>query len=188
MELKKLITITGPSYSGKSCFEDFLNKNGISKVKSTTTRPKRSTEKETDYYFVSYEEFCRKVNENKMVEYCLINNYFYGVSTKELKEKFKYSDTICVVIDPNGKKSLERYCEDNNIEIHRIFIKRSPFYCLAGLLKRIFSGEVTFFVGMSRIKNYVFDEFWWRRHSYDEVLKNNSNARSNYLKSLETLT
>ena len=96
-----MIVLAGASASGKTEVAKLLAKKyGITKIVTTTTRPKRKGEVDgVDYFFVSPEKFEQMIHEGKFVEYTLFNGYMYG-STKDQIAKDK-----CVVIDPAGLRS-----------------------------------------------------------------------------------
>jgi guanylate kinase len=106
----KLIIISGPSGVGKGTIINKLkkiyqdnNKNLYVSV-SYTTREKRKNEREgIDYYFISLEEFVKKINENGLLEY---NQYGTGKYYGTPKDKiFDYLDNgydVILEIDVNG--------------------------------------------------------------------------------------
>ena len=96
-----MIVLAGASASGKTEVAKLLAKKyGITKIVTTTTRPKRKGEVDgVDYFFVTHEQFEEMIRENKFVEYTLYNGQMYG-STKDQIAKDK-----CVVIDPAGLRS-----------------------------------------------------------------------------------
>ncbi len=98
-----MVVLAGASASGKTEVAKLLAaKYGISKVITTTTRPKRVGEiNGVDYYFVTKEEFDKMIANDEFVEYTVFNDNYYG-STKS-----GISVGKCVVIDPKGLKSYQ---------------------------------------------------------------------------------
>ena len=96
-----MIVLAGASASGKTEIAKLLAKKyGITKIVTTTTRPKRKGEVDgVDYFFVTNREFERMIREDKFVEYTLFNGNMYG-STKD-----QIASNKCVVIDPAGLRS-----------------------------------------------------------------------------------
>ena len=111
-----MIVLAGASASGKTEVAKMLAKKyGIVKVITTTTRQKRYGEVDNrDYFFVSKEEFERKIHAGDFVEYTLYNGHLYG-STKD-----QIADNKCVVIDPAGLRS---YIALNNPSIVTFFLE-----------------------------------------------------------------
>ena len=111
-----MIVLSGASASGKTEVAKLLAKKyGIVKIITTTTREKRVGEVDKrDYFFVSKEEFERKIQAGDFVEYTLYNGNLYG-STKD-----QIADNKCVVIDPAGLRS---YVALNNPSIVTFFLE-----------------------------------------------------------------
>lgn len=66
----KVIALFGPSGSGKDTIAKILAKqNNVHEIVSCTTRPMRDYEQDgVDYYFLSNEEFGKKVLNGTMLE------------------------------------------------------------------------------------------------------------------------
>ena len=108
----KLITITGPSGSGKDTVARMLSEMGGYKVLcSYTTRPKREGEIDgVEHYFV---DKCN-IPHDKMLAYTQYGGYEYWVTIDQVKNKSIY------VIDEDGLKNLcERF---PNIELFKICV------------------------------------------------------------------
>ncbi len=104
-----MIVLAGASASGKTEVAKLLAKKyGITKIVTTTTRPKRKGEVDgVDYFFVTPKKFEQMIREGKFVEYTLYNGQMYG-STKDQIAKDK-----CVVIDPAGLRSYIALKDDS---------------------------------------------------------------------------
>lgn len=111
-----MIVLAGASASGKTEIAKLLaSKYDITKIVTTTTRPKRKGEiNGVDYFFVSPEEFEKMIRADKFVEYTLFNGNMYG-STKDQISKNK-----CVVIDPAG---LRNYVALNDKSIVTFYLE-----------------------------------------------------------------
>ena len=99
-----MIVLAGASASGKTEIAKLLaSKYGITKIVTTTTRPKRKGEVNgVDYFFVTPSEFEKMIREDKFVEYTHYNGNYYG-STKD-----QIANDRVVVIDLEGLKSYSR--------------------------------------------------------------------------------
>ena len=97
-----MIVLTGASASGKTVTAlDLQKRYGLVKAITTTTREKRVGETNgVEYFFVSKDEFQKRLKENKFVEYSLYNGNYYGCGVD------KISDNKIVVLDPNGLHSF----------------------------------------------------------------------------------
>ena len=109
-----MIVLAGASASGKTEIAKLLAaKYGITKIVTTTTRPKRKGEVDgVDYFFVTPQQFEKMIREDKFVEYTLFNGNMYG-STKDQISKNK-----CVVIDPAGLRSYVGLKDDSIVTFY----------------------------------------------------------------------
>lgn len=96
-----MLVISGASASGKTEIANIIAKKyGFSRVITVTTRPLRVGEiNGKDYFFVTKEEFLELIKNNKLVEYCVYNNNYYG------SRKDQIQDDHILVIEANGLKS-----------------------------------------------------------------------------------
>lgn len=86
--MSNLFIVSGPSGAGEdSIIEGLAKLMPLERVITTTTREMRPNESTANpYYFISHNEFQKKISENEMVEYAQeYNNNFYGVTIKELE-------------------------------------------------------------------------------------------------------
>ena len=105
-----MIVLTGASASGKTVTAlDLQKRHGLVKAITTTTREKRVGETDgVEYFFISKEEFQKRLAENKFVEHSLYNGNYYGCGVDQI------SDNKIVVLDPNGLHSFLKL-KDKNI-------------------------------------------------------------------------
>ena len=105
-----MIVLTGASASGKTVTAlDLQKRYGLIKAITTTTREKRVGETDgVEYFFISKEDFKKRLSENKFVEHSIYNNNFYGCGIDQV------SDNKIVVLDPNG---LHAFLKLNNKNI-----------------------------------------------------------------------
>lgn len=92
-----LIVLTGPSASGKDLVMTELLKMlpSLSRVITTTTRHKRSGEKNgVDYYFISKDQFEKKIKKGEFIEYVQYAGSDYGTTKKEIGKIMKGNDII----------------------------------------------------------------------------------------------
>ena len=105
-----MIVLTGASASGKTVTAlDLQKRHNLVKAITTTTREKRVGETNgVEYFFVTKEEFLKRLNENKFVEHSIYNGNYYGCGIDQV------SDNKIVVLDPNGLHSFLKL-KDKNI-------------------------------------------------------------------------
>ena len=85
---RKLIIFTGPSGVGKGTIEKALFENKDLKLKLsvsvTTRRPREGEIDGVHYYFVSQETFDACLADNKLIEYSLHFDNYYGTLYSEI--------------------------------------------------------------------------------------------------------
>ena len=87
MELNNIVIISGPSGAGEDSIINGLQEHSqVNRVITTTTRDMRPGESDGDpYYFISEEDFKKKIDEGEVVEWAQqYNGKFYGVTREEL--------------------------------------------------------------------------------------------------------
>jgi guanylate kinase len=106
--MKKIITITGPTGSGKSTLEQMLHEtypNCYKKVVSCTTRQPREGEVHgKDYYFMSKKEF----DATPMIERVSFGGNHYGAPVFELDTP----KDIVIVVETGGAVQIEDYVKN----------------------------------------------------------------------------
>jgi len=109
MKKGKFIIISGPSGVGKGTICDRLLKelNAWYSV-SMTTREMRDGEVEgVNYYFISKDEFIKRIGEGKLLEYNIYNDNYYGTPKDKVLEKLDEGVNVFLEIDVNGAKNIK---------------------------------------------------------------------------------
>jgi len=102
-----MIVIIGESGSGKSTLvKAFMEKNKeYKKVITYTTRPMRKGEKaDSDYHFVTKEEFDKLIEEDFFVEYNVYRGWYYGTALQDCSSD---NDTVAI-LTPAGYRAIIR--------------------------------------------------------------------------------
>lgn len=134
---KYLITITGPSTSGKSTLATLFKEDGFSEVVSTTTRPQRTGEIDgISYYFTDEDNFINQLADQELVEHVKVGKYFYGVSKKAISDVLDKGIPAVLVIEPNGANKVAEYCEEKGIILHKVFVNNDMNVLIERLQKR----------------------------------------------------
>lgn len=105
-----LVAISGPSGVGKGTIVKELLKSDGNLVTSVscTTRAKREGEVDKkDYFFISREEFLKKIEENGFIEYDEHFGNYYGTPRAFVEERLKEKSVI-LEIDVNGALNAKR--------------------------------------------------------------------------------
>ncbi len=109
-DFRNLYVISGASGAGKTTLCLALQKElGFFFSVSATTRPKRPGETEgKDYFFISEEEFERRVNEAQFLEWASVHGYRYGTPLKPIEDHLKNGEKVLLDIDTQGALYLKR--------------------------------------------------------------------------------
>ena len=110
-----IIVVSGPSGGGKGTVIKALRDRhpGIALSVSATTREPRPGEVEgVHYYFISRDDFERRIAEGGMLEYNYYNDNFYGTPKSELERVTESGDDIILEIDVNGAIQVKKIFPD----------------------------------------------------------------------------
>jgi guanylate kinase len=114
-EKKPVVIISGPSGVGKStiCKEIVRRQNDIYLSVSVTTRPKSEKEIDgDDYWFISEEEFKRRIDEGLLLEYAEVFGHLYGTPREKVEEALDEGKTVILEIDVQGAKQVKTVYTD----------------------------------------------------------------------------
>ena len=122
----KLFVVTGPSGAGKDSVIDKARVLGLDfgSVTTTSTRPMRSGEAEgSPYYYITSDEFEKKVKNSEMIEWAEVYGNFYGSTKEEVERAQKKHDVVIIKVDPQGARTYKKIVP----EAVSIFIKPPSF-------------------------------------------------------------
>ena len=104
-----MIILCGASASGKTVTAlELQRKYGLTKAVTTTTRDKRIGETDgVEYFFITKDEFKKRIEQNKFVEFSIYNENYYGCGIDQV------ADDKVVVLDPNGLHSFKKLKNKN---------------------------------------------------------------------------
>lgn len=109
-----LIVISGPSGAGKGTIcKALLERNDFWLSVSATTRAPRNGELEgTNYYFMTKDEFLKKVDEGDFLEFAEVYGNFYGTPKSRVFNALDKGNDVILEIDIQGAlKVKENYPE-----------------------------------------------------------------------------
>ncbi len=116
MNKAKLIVISAPSGSGKtSVLKEILklNSDKLTFSISATTRKKRHNEENgIEYYFLTGEEFKKKLDKGEFVEWENIYGDYYGTLKSEVNRLLQEDKSILFELDVNGSLQLKKLYPD----------------------------------------------------------------------------
>lgn len=137
LEHKKgvIIAVSAPSGTGKTT----IVKNILKSIPelifsvSATTRKRRENEKDgIDYFFITEEEFKRKIDNNEFVEWEKFYDYYYGTYKSFIEDNINGGKSVIVEIDVKGALSLKKIYPESVL----IFIYPPSFDELEKRLKK----------------------------------------------------
>lgn len=116
----KIVTLTGPSASGKTTLlKELLKRYPFEEIISTTTRKPREGEMNgISYYFVSDEEF----DKIPMMESVVFTDKKYGASVKEFEDKIYSGNIPIVIVEPNGAEQIIENAPKYDLKPLTVFI------------------------------------------------------------------
>ena len=103
--------VSAPSGTGKTSLCRCVTKVCDSVVNSVscTTRPCRDGEREgVDYFFISDEEFDRRVDAGEFAEWAVVHGYRYGTPLKPLEVAIAEGKDVTLAIDVQGARQIRR--------------------------------------------------------------------------------
>lgn len=117
----KTLIFSAPSGSGKSTIVHHLldNHPEIEFSVSATSRAPRGEEKDgVDYWFLSEEEFRRRIAEDALVEYQEVYaGSFYGTLKSEVQRIWDKGHVIIFDVDVKGGYNLKKYFGDDALSV-----------------------------------------------------------------------
>lgn len=129
-----VITVSGPSTSGKTTFASLFIPLGYKEIVSTTTRPIRTGEIDgVNYHFVDNNAFENMIKNEDLIEHIQVGKYYYGVSKNAINDVIENGHPAVLVVEPNGANEVAKFCNEKSITLHKVFINNP----LEILIKRL---------------------------------------------------
>jgi len=110
----KVVIVSGPSGVGKStvCLE-LVRQIGAFLSVSATTRPRAESEVDgKDYWFISEEEFQKRVENGDFLEHAEVFGNRYGTPRKEVEQALAEGKAVILEIDVQGALVVRNYYPD----------------------------------------------------------------------------
>ena len=115
MKKGNLIVISGPSGAGKGTICKALlerEDNLYISVSATTRSPRKGEVDGVNYYFLTQEEFKKKVDNNEFLEWAEVHGNYYGTPKFNVEEMINEGKNIILEIDVQGALNVKKNCED----------------------------------------------------------------------------
>ncbi len=119
--LKKglLIVLSGPSGVGKGTVRKLLFKdkslNLAFSISMTTREPRKKEQDGVDYFFVTKEEFEKRLAEDKFLEHVHFVGNYYGTPKDYVEELRNQGKNVFLEIEVEGAKQVMEKCKDDGL-------------------------------------------------------------------------
>jgi len=107
---RNLVVLSGPSGAGKTTVARAVaGRMGLALSTSATTRPPRPGEADgVDYYFITEEEFKKRIDAGGFVEWAEVFGRYYGTPVEELARARRAGRLLLLEIDVQGGIQIKR--------------------------------------------------------------------------------
>jgi len=110
-----LFVVSAPSGAGKTTLCNSLKVTpdlGYS-VSCTTRQPRPGEEHGEDYYFLTREDFERKIKEHSFLEYAEVHGHFYGTPLQPVLDSIKAGKDLLLDIDVQGAQAIRNHPDED---------------------------------------------------------------------------
>ena len=114
MKKGRFIVISGPSGVGKGtiCNRIMKDVNAWYSVSTTTRSPREGEVDGVNYFFITKDEFKKKIEDGEFLEYNIYNDNYYGTSKKVVLDKINQGINVFSEIDVNGAHNIKKLFPD----------------------------------------------------------------------------
>ena len=130
-----LFVISGSSGVGKgTVIKEFLNKHPEFKlsVSCTTRAPREGEIHGKNYFFLTKEDFKKRIENNEFLEWAEFSGNMYGTQKEYVKEKLDNGKNLILEIDTKGALNVKKIMPESKL----IFILPPSFEELEARLRR----------------------------------------------------
>ena len=121
MEKGKLIIFSAPSGSGKSTIINYLltrNLNLAFSISATSRNPRGKEKDGVEYYFLTPEEFKKKIANDEFLEYEEVYpNRFYGTLKAPVKKQLEEGYNVIFDVDVKGGCNIKKFYGDKALSV-----------------------------------------------------------------------
>ena len=115
-----MLILSSPSGAGKTTITKKIQQkyqNFKISVSHTTRKPRPNEIEGLDYFFITHNEFEKKIANKDFYEYAKIFDNFYGTSRESVNLLLKNNNNILFDIDWQGTQQLSKFNELNLVKI-----------------------------------------------------------------------
>lgn len=117
----KLVIISGPSGTGKTSIVKYLLDSGLNlafSVSATTRKPRDGEKHGNDYYYLSVDEFRKKIEEKEFVEWEEVYpDILYGTLKSEMERIWSNGCHVLFDVDVRGAINLKKIYGNRSIAL-----------------------------------------------------------------------
>ena len=165
-----MLILSSPSGAGKTTISKKIQQkyqNFKISVSHTTRKPRANEVDGVDYFFITEDEFKKKVTNEEFYEYAKIFDNYYGTSKESVNTLLKNKNDILFDIDWQGTKQLSKFKELKFIKIFLLPPSKTE------LEKRLIQrNQDKKEIVSKRLKAYDEDVVHWR--DYEHVIVNDN--------------
>ncbi|MFH1038284.1 MAG: guanylate kinase [PVC group bacterium] len=106
-----LFILSAPSGAGKTTVCDALleKTDNLKKAITSTTRPPRPGEEDgVDYFFLSKDQFRKRIAERRFLEHAVIYDNYYGSGRDYIESQLEAGYDVILVVDAQGARSIRK--------------------------------------------------------------------------------
>jgi guanylate kinase len=165
-----MLILSSPSGAGKTTLTKKIQQkyqNFKISVSHTTRKPRPNEVEGIDYFFVSHEEFKKKISKNEFYEHAKIFDNYYGTSRNSVNSLLKDNNNILFDIDWQGTQQLSKFDE---LKLVKVFLLPPNKKELENRL--IQRNQDNLDIISKRLKAYDNDIHHWS--DYDHVIINDN--------------
>lgn len=169
MDKSIFLFFSGTAGAGKNTVIDNLierNGNNFVFLNSHTSRAKREDDSKAGRYnYVTFDEFEKLINEDKILEYDMINNQYYGISKEEIAKQGKANKVVLKDLSVKGVMNCKELFKET-YPIVGIFLTNSKKTLKERLINRNYPKDQI----KSRLKLYKSEQS--KMPFYDFIIYN----------------
>lgn len=164
----KLIIVSGPSGSGKSTVTKIVKErlNIPLSISATTRKPRDGEIEGKDYYFLTEEEFKKRIEKDEFYEYANVHGSYYGTLKETVEKNIEKGLNVILEIDVQGALIVKEKKKDAVL----VFIRTENMEILEERLRnrKTDSEEVI----RKRLENALLELEYENRYNYTIVNRN----------------